>query len=417
MVPKLRFSEFSKGWQQKKIGDVFTIFSGFAFKSTDATTSGCRWLKIADVGCQIMTPSTPSFLPNHFSNEYHKFIIRKDDYVIALTRPILNGKLKIAIAGKEYDGSLLNQRVGKIVTKNNTKFVYSLLQMESTVSKINNCIAGTDPPNLSTQDIKDMIVFVPIIEEQIKIADFISSVDEKITLLNKQYDLLFQYKKGIMQEIFSQKMRFKDENGDVYSTWKIKPLKELYTLLNTNSLSRSELNYESGNIKNIHYGDIHTKFNGRFDITKELVPYISKTIKIAEECYCRKGDLVIADASEDYNDIGKCIEITNVNQQQVVAGLHTFLARPNTTMALGFGSYMMQSSEVRRQIKVFATGVSVLSITKKNLLELMIPLPSIEEQTKIANFLSALDDKIAVKKAELDKLKTWKQGLLQQMFI
>ncbi|HFP9266046.1 TPA: restriction endonuclease subunit S, partial [Klebsiella michiganensis] len=81
------------------------------------------------------------------------------------------------------------------------------------------------------------------------------------------------------------------------------------------------------------------------------------------------------------------------------------------------GSYMMQSSEVRRQIKVFATGVSVLSITKKNLLELMIPLPSIEEQTKIANFLSALDDKIAVKKAELDKLKTWKQGLLQQMFV
>ena len=111
------------------------------------------------------------------------------------------------------------------------------------------------------------------------------------------------------------------------------------------------------------------------------------------------------------------MEITNVNQQQVVAGLHTFLARPNTTMALGFGSYMMQSSEVRRQIKVIATGVSVLSITKKNLLELMIPLPSIDEQTKIANFFSALDDKLAVKKAELDKLKTWKQGLLQQMFV
>ncbi|WP_163306067.1 restriction endonuclease subunit S, partial [Enterobacter ludwigii] len=164
-------------------------------------------------------------------------------------------------------------------------------------------------------------------------------------------------------------------------------------------------------------GDIHTRFNSRFDITKELVPYISKTMKIAEECFCRKGDLVIADASEDYNDIGKSIEIININQHQIVAGLHTFLARPTTKMALGFGSYMMQSSEVRRQIKIIATGSSVLSITKKNLLELMIPLPSLDEQTKIANFLSLLDDKITAKNAELEKLKAWKQGLLQQMFV
>ncbi|HDG1675063.1 TPA: restriction endonuclease subunit S, partial [Kluyvera cryocrescens] len=99
------------------------------------------------------------------------------------------------------------------------------------------------------------------------------------------------------------------------------------------------------------------------------------------------------------------------------AGLHTFLARPSTHMAPGFGCYMMRSSEVRKQIKVIATGVSVLSITKKNLLELMIPLPSIDEQTKIANFLASVDDKIIIKKAEVDKLKTWKQGLLQQMFI
>ena len=225
MVPKLRFNEFKKDWQQKKIGDVFTIFSGFTFKSTDATTSGCRWLKIADVGCQVMTPNTPSFLPSHFSTEYHRFLIREDDCVVALTRPILNGKLKVAIAGKEYDGSLLNQRVGKIITKNNIGFIFSLLQMESTVSKINDCIAGTDPPNLSTQDIKDMMVLIPTIEEQTKIADFLYSVEERITLLNKQHDLLCQYKKGMMQKVFNQEVRFNDDNGKPFPKWNTLQLK------------------------------------------------------------------------------------------------------------------------------------------------------------------------------------------------
>ncbi|HFP9269753.1 TPA: restriction endonuclease subunit S, partial [Klebsiella michiganensis] len=223
------------------------------------------------------------------------------------------------------DGNLIWLRELKC----NSLFLSFLLTFKK--NEILNSAIGSTQKALTMVELNKLVFNYPRNDEQVKIASFLSLLEEKTSLLNKQYDLLCQYKKGIMQKIFSQELRFKDENGDVYSTWKIKPLKELYTLLNTNSLSRSELNYESGNIKNIHYGDIHTKFNGRFDITKELVPYISKTIKIAEECYCRKGDLVIADASEDYNDIGKCIEITNVDQQQLVAGLHTFLARPNTT--------------------------------------------------------------------------------------
>jgi type I restriction enzyme S subunit len=78
---------------------------------------------------------------------------------------------------------------------------------------------------------------------------------------------------------------------------------------------------------------------------------------------------------------------------------------------------MMQSESVRKQIKIMATGVSVLSISKKNLSNLQLQMPNKQEQTKIANFLSAIDDKLTAKKAELDKLKTWKQGLLQQMFV
>ncbi|HBR1249951.1 restriction endonuclease subunit S [Klebsiella quasipneumoniae] len=405
MVPKLRFSEFNKVWQQKKIGDVFTIFSGFAFKSTDATTSGCRWLKIADVGCQVMTPNTPSFLPNHFSNEYHKFLIRKDDYVVALTRPILNGKLKIAIAGKEYDGSLLNQRVGKIVTNNNPKFVYSLLQMESTVSKINNCIAGTDPPNLSTQDIKDMVVFVPIIEEQTKIADFLFSVDKKITLLNKQYDLLCQYKKGMMQKIFSQELRFKDDSGDEFPEWKEVELKEIASKVNTknrdNSVTAVLTNSATQGIVNQE-----SYFEREIVTESNLTGYY----------VVRTGDFVYNPRISSTAPVGpiKMNELT----QGVMSPLYTVFRFEKGL--LKFYQYFFESSVWHDYMKSVANSGARhdrMNISGADFFGLPVPQPFEAEQTKIANFLSALDDKIAVKKAELDKLKTWKQGLLQQMFV
>lgn len=397
MVPKLRFSEFNKGWQQKKIGDVFTIFSGFAFKSTDATTSGCRWLKIADVGCQVMTPGTPSFLPNHFRNEYHKFIIRKDDYVIALTRPILNGKLKIAIAGKEYDGSLLNQRVGKIVTKNNPKFVYSLLQMESTVSQINNCIAGTDPPNLSTQDIKDMVVFVPIIEEQTKIADFLSSADEKIALLKKQYDLLCQYKKGMMQKIFSQEVRFKDENGEEFPEWEAKQLSEIAIINPKNKVIPSKFIYID--LESVEKGMLLKEQL----INKDDAPSRAQRLLVP-------GD-VLFQLVRPYQ---KNNYIFLLDGDYVAStGYAQLRAKYNSLFLYQLLHLESFTSEVMNR----CTGTSYPAINSSDLASIEVEIPCEKEQTKIANLLSALDDKISVKKAELDKLKTWKQGLLQQMFV
>ncbi|MDX6038216.1 restriction endonuclease subunit S, partial [Acinetobacter baumannii] len=119
--------------------------------------SGAKWLKIADVGIQEMTPNNPSYLPLGYLDKYSQFIVNKNDYVIALTRPILNKKLKIAQVGNLYDGALLNQRVAKIHSKNNNlDFIYSLLQRSKTVEELENSIAGTDPPNLSLNDVKEI---------------------------------------------------------------------------------------------------------------------------------------------------------------------------------------------------------------------------------------------------------------------
>lgn len=212
-------------------------------------------------------------------------------------------------------------------------------------------------------------------------------------------------------------LRFPEFTGE----WIISKFGDIYDFLRTNSFSRSQLNYENRKLKNIHYGDIHTKFQMNFRIGKEMVPYVNKDIdlsKIEEENYCRVGDLVIADASEDYNDIGKTIEIREVGNEQLVAGLHTYLARDNKKLtALGFMGYYQQVWTVRPQKMKYAAGISVLGISKTNLGKVKLNLPSKSEQQKIADFLTGIDKKIDLVKTQLEKTQQFKKGLLQQMFV
>ena len=210
--------------------------------------------------------------------------------------------------------------------------------------------------------------------------------------------LLKQYKKGMMQKLFSQELRFKDEQGNDFPDWEFKHFSYFYEFKYTNSFSRDKLNYVAGQVRNLHYGDIHTKFKPRFELSHEDVPFINPDVylaSIAEDKYCREGDLVIADASEDYTAIGKTIEIISLNGEKVLAGLHTLLARLlNNEIYIGYGAYMMLCKSVREQIKIIAQGIKVLSISTGRMEKIKIPIPSYAEQQKIADFLSALDKKI-----------------------
>ncbi|SFF68863.1 type I restriction enzyme, S subunit [Salegentibacter agarivorans] len=203
--------------------------------------------------------------------------------------------------------------------------------------------------------------------------------------------------------------------------WKIESLSKVYDLKITNSFSRDKLNYKDGKVKNIHYGDIHTKFSTLFNITREDVPYINKDIsieKIDKANFCQEGDIVIADASEDIDDIGKSIEIVNINKEKVLAGLHTFLARRiDSNPVIGYGGYLFKSNAIREQIKREAQGAKVLGISKGRISNIKLCYPnSPKEQQKIANCLSSLDEVITTETEKLELLQDHKKGLLQQLF-
>ncbi len=211
------------------------------------------------------------------------------------------------------------------------------------------------------------------------------------------------------------KLRFKEFKDE----WKKISLVNVFTFYNTNSLSRADLS-EEGLIKNIHYGDIHQKFNNILDINKEKLPYIKSYKKINihnEENYCQDGDLILADASEDYDGIGKSVEVINVGNNKIVSGLHTILARDtNKVMSLGFKGYLFNTSIIHNQIRVLANGFKVYGISKNNIYDLDVRIPTKTEQEKITNFLISLDKKIELQQRKIEALKIYKRGLIQRIY-
>ncbi len=202
--------------------------------------------------------------------------------------------------------------------------------------------------------------------------------------------------------------------------WKETKFKNHFEFKNTNSLSRDKLNYESGCVKNIHYGDIHTKFNTHFDIKKEELPFINEDLDISridKENYVLEGDLVMADASEDYADIGKTIEITNTNNEKILAGLHTFLARKtDKTLVSGFFGHLLTNYNVRLELMRIAQGTKVLGLSKGRVEKITLAIPEPTEQKKIADFLTSIETRISSLKEKKDTLLDFKKGVMQKIF-
>ncbi|TRX24509.1 restriction endonuclease subunit S [Flavobacterium franklandianum] len=211
-------------------------------------------------------------------------------------------------------------------------------------------------------------------------------------------------------------LRFPEFKGE----WELKKFGEVANFKVTNSFSRENLNYGNGVVKNIHYGDIHTKFQTLFDITKEIVPFINEEIsinRISDDFYCKEGDIIFADASEDLNDVGKSIEIVNLNNEKLLSGLHTLLARPiEKTFKIGFNGFLFKSNNIRLQVQKESQGSKVLSINVGRISGIKISFPTLQEQTKIATFLTAVDEKLQALKKKKSLLEQYKKGVMQKLF-
>lgn len=179
--------------------------------------------------------------------------------------------------------------------------------------------------------------------------------------------------------------------------WEQKTFDETFSILSNNTLSRAELNYENGNYKNIHYGDVLIKFSAFIDASSPDVPYINdeNSSSKLDNILLQDGDIIIADTAEDFT-VGKATEVENVDEIKVVSGLHTIPCRPKIKFSPRYLGYYVNSPAYHNQLIPFIQGVKVSSISKTLIKKTFVSFPSLSEQTKIADFLSCLDKKIEV---------------------
>ncbi|EJI6685309.1 restriction endonuclease subunit S [Vibrio parahaemolyticus] len=213
--PHTKFKDSKLGkipdsWNLGTVKDISPLQGGYAFKSKSATESGVRWLKIANVGKRRVTWDNDSYLPEKFIEEHSDFLLNEGDIVIALTRPVLSGELKVArLSGKDAP-ALLNQRVARInvnCSVADAGFVYYLFEDKRMANSISKVILGTDPPNISTKQIESFDIAIPPLEEQKSIRKVLSSVSSKIDLLVQQKTETQHLKKGLMQKLLTGKWR------------------------------------------------------------------------------------------------------------------------------------------------------------------------------------------------------------------
>ena len=195
--------------------------------------------------------------------------------------------------------------------------------------------------------------------------------------------------------------------------WSVKKLGECFQFLKTTSHSRGETQ-RSGEVHYIHYGDIHTKYNLHVS-PSDIDLFISES-QAEKGSLLQNGDLILLDASEDYEGTTKCIELSNICNEKIIAGLHTLALRDkNKNFSDGFRAYITSMPWVKSNFWKQVTGIKVYGISKENLSKLKLLLPPLPEQEKIAGILSCWDDGIEKLSALIEKKKIQKKALMQQL--
>ena len=254
-----------------------------------------------------------------------------------------------------------------------------------------------------------MLLKLPSKEAQTKIASFLSAVDEKISQLTQKHSLLSQYKQGMMQKFFSQQLRFKADDGSDFGEWEDKLIKDIadvkggkripkgYSLVNENTghpyITVSDMNrsysIDDINIRYVPFEVVETI--KRYTITdKDIFISVAGTLGIIGKIPAK---LQGANLTENAD------KLTNLKCHQ------------------DFLIYLLDSGCLSELIENTATTSAQPKLALYAIEQLEVKIPCLEEQTKIANFLSAIDQKIGIVAQQIEQAKTWKKGLLQQMFV
>ena len=261
-------------------------------------------------------------------------------------------------------------------------------------------------PKLNQEVCRGIKVKVPSFAEQSKVGKMLALINERITTQIRIIDKLKSLMQGLNNELMDNPKWDKVYVGDFM---------EFYS---TNSLSWEQLNYDDGQVRNLHYGLIHSGLPTVVDCHKISLPYILDASLPKQYVICKDGDVAFADASEDTAEVGKAVELTNIKTQTIACGLHTIHGRDVKNITVeGFKGFTFNSKYFHNQLRRIAQGSKVYSINTDNVKSCFLYIPTIAEQQKIVGLLRCMQEKIEVAEHGLQLYEAQKQFLLRGLFV
>lgn len=383
-VPKIRFKEFSREWESKKLGDITECLDN---KRKPLNSKEREKIKgnIPYYGANGIV----DFIDDYIFNE--KIVLLAEDggnFDDFSTKPIAQ-----LVTNKSW----VNNHAHVLKAKFNTEFLfYSLVHKD-----IRKYINGTSRSKLNKLDMLSININIPSLQEQEKIASFLSLIDDKISLQSEKVKYLKDYKKGLMQKIFSRKLRFKDENGNDYPEWEEKKLGEILSIpdkIKENYICKDRLLTVKLHRKGIQVNENTETLN-----IGSTVYYKRKAGQLiyGKQNFFNGAIDIIPDKLDGFISSG---DVPSLDINENIA---------NGKFILGY----IGRESFYKKTEALATGTGSKRLHENILFEININLPCLDEQNKISNLLSSVDKKIEKEQEKLDSLNEYKKGLLQQMFV
>ena len=399
-IPSLRFPEFRGNWEVKKLKEVADIGRGKSkHRPRDAEfLYGGKYpfIQTGDI-------RKAGLYLTEFTQTYSEEGLKQSKLWFEDT-------LCITIAANIAETSILKIKacfpdsiIGLIPSENKTTVLFVKHLFDKFKIQIQSLSQGAAQDNLNQEKLSNIEFVFPELKEQTKIASFLTAVDDKLQALKQKKTLLEHYKKGVMQKIFSQELRFKDENGNEYPDWEEKKLGEVCEMKNGYAF-KSNTYSVNGKYNIVTIANVQ---NGYLDIKK-----INKIEDVPNDCLKHQileiDDLLISLTG----NVGRVCFVSELNcllNQRVGKLIPKNISKLFLFQLLRLDAFITQMISDSQ-------GGAQLNLSKPDIERYEIYLPSMSEQIKIANFLSAMDDKINNCQSQIEKTEVWKKGLLQQMF-
>lgn len=398
-----------KDWDVKCLGEIGECVIGLTYDPSNVKSDGLLVLRSSNIDDGKLIFEDNVFVDVEVPQ---KLIVRSGDVLICVRNGSRNLIGKCALIDKTAEGMTFGAFMSIFRTEYG-QFVFYQFQSDLIKTQIAENIGATinQITNKNLNSFK--IPFPSDKNERNSIAAALSDIDALLTARDSLIAKKRLVKQGAMQGLLTGKKRLPGFRGE----WVVKPLGDLFDFSGGYTASRDQLSSEG--YCYLHYGDIHKSNKTFVDVSTEFhdIPKLNVLLKkVPETSLLKDGDVVYVDASEDDEGTSRHVVVINPDGIPFISGLHTIVAKSKTDeLAHSYRHFCFQTRAVKNQFLFYAVGTKVSGISKSNIANIKIPVPSIAEQTAIAEILSDMDAEITALEAQREKTRLLKQGVMQEL--